>query len=167
MKNLTDDQKVKYTFLDIDDQLITDLINEIVEIGDQENNTSVIKGTATGYFSEGKCLSIFEKEIKTKLPIEIVKFVHIWSHILQGNDHVVPHNHLGMPDPENFLAFVFYLSAPEGAGELYFPAYDLELKPKNKMFVCFDMDVVHEVLPNHDPNILRISTAGNLRIFKN
>lgn len=163
---LTDDGKIKSKFLDIDQELIDGLISEIDELGDQENRRTNVQGNMTAYRTHSPHFAKLRKIVRKNLDFKIVKILDLWGHTLKGLDHILPHTHEGMWNPEEYGSFVFYLDVPEGSGELYFPTYDLELKPENKMFVYFNVDVLHEVLPNHDPNILRVSTAGNLQIVK-
>ena len=163
---LTDDGKIKSKFLDIDQEIIEGLISEINELGDQMNRTTNVQGSMTSYKTATLYFLKLQEIIKENLDFKIVDFVDFWGHILRGQDHILPHTHEGMKHPEQYASFVFYLDTSNGSGELYFPTYDLELIPQNNLLVLFDVDVVHEVLPNHDPNISRISAAGNLKILE-
>lgn len=154
---LTD--KIKFKFLNINQEIIDGLISEINELGDQMNRTTNVKGSMTSYHTATPYFLKLQEIIEENLDFKVVD---IWGHILREQDHVLPHHHAGMEHPEQYASFVFYLDAPEGSGELYFPTYDLELIPKNNLLTLFDVDVIHEVLPNHNPNISRISVAGNL-----
>jgi hypothetical protein len=163
---LTDDGKIKSKFIDIDQEMIDGLISEINELGDMERRRTNIRGHMTAYRTDSPYFTKLRQIVRDNLDFKLVKIFNIWGHVLTGMDHILPHEHGGMHNPEECGSFVYYLDVPEGSGELYFPHYDLELKPENKLFIFFDVDVLHEVLPNHDPNILRISTAGNLQILK-
>lgn len=170
MQNLSDDGKIKYKFLDIEDKLIDNLIEQIQKIGDQEYSQSIIKGAATGYDTHYGHFKTLKKVIKRNVPFKIKHFANIWAHMLTDNNYVTPHNHLEHPvdkiDWSTRKCFVLYLQAPEGCGKIYFNDYDLEITPLKKLFLYFEPDVFHEVLPNDAQNITRIACAGNLILAK-
>ena len=162
---LTDDGRIQEAFLDIDDQLIEDVINDIIEIGDEHDRQTAIQGTMTGYHTDTPAFNKLSDLIIESLDFTVEKMDNFWGHFLTGEDYIEPHHHQTEAKMFKYWkSFVFYLDVPEGSGEIYFPFYDLIKIPKKKQILVFDDDVVHEVLPNEDTDIVRYACSGNLLV---
>lgn len=95
-----------------------------------------------------------------------LKIIEIWSQIHYPRESTNLHNHAGFGFTH---AFVYYVSAPEGAGLLVFEFENgakYTIKPKiNDMYV-FPAWVKHKVCKNMS-NAIRISISGNLSPIQN
>lgn len=160
--NLTEDGKIKSTYLDIDQEMVDGLIAEIESQGRNKYHPTNIKGTMTSYRTTSPHFIKIRPLLKECLGFDC-QILDLWGHVLTGLEYIQPHVHSGMYDIENYGSFCYYLDVPEGSGPLYFADYDLEVTPQNKMLVYFDVDVVHEVSPNDELNIRRYTIAGNLK----
>ncbi len=166
---LTNDQKIKTKILDIDKNITDGTINEILETGDKQKHRTNIRGSMTDFRTTTPYLSVLKKIISENIEYEKFIIRNFWGHYLTGNDHISPHNHLWDGSTKEKIprakAFVFYIDVPVGSGEIYFNDYGIEILPKNNQLMLFDCDVMHEVLPNYDAKIKRISCAGNLTVL--
>lgn len=161
---LNEEYDIKYTFLDVDDELLIDLKNDIKEIGDCLFGSTNLTALMTNWKTETKSFSILENKIFEVVP-ECNKnsnYRNHWGAIYRDGDHAKPHTHEGGKHPDPDLSFTFYIDAPEGSGELYFPECDLTVIPENKMLITFSPRACHQVLPNSVSDIERILTAGNI-----
>jgi len=90
----------------------------------------------------------------------------IWSQIHHPRESTGLHNHVG---PVNVGSFVYYVSVPQGAGDLIFQFENdsyTAIKPEEGMALFFAPWVKHKVAKNMSSEI-RISVAGNLTQLQN
>lgn len=148
--------------LEVPTQLTENLLSDILNAGDQMYNKTNIQGTMTNYkfFETAKSFKELNKLIMEKVDIKGSKITDQWGHVLRDKDFVKQHTHIGID-----LAFCFYVNAPKGSGKLVFTDYNLYIEPKQNMLLVFDPSLYHEVLPNDDPNITRVTIAGNIVFY--
>jgi len=161
---LNEEWEIKSTFLDVDDELLINLKNDIKQIGDCLFGTTNLSGLMTDWKTKTESFLLLENKISKVLP-ELDKNINHhdhWGAIYRDDDYAKPHNHAGEDDSKPDLSFTFYIDAPEGSGELYFPDCDLTIIPEKKMLVTFSPLAYHQVLPNSVSGIERILTAGNV-----
>ena len=159
MWNYLNDE-IKYTFLDVSDELLKDLESDIRKRGDEVYRTSNVKADMTNWSIDVESFKMLESIISKKMNREI-SYQNHWGIIYRDGDHAIPHSHDGgevNPD----MSFVFYVNTPEGSGILHFCDYDIFLPPEKNMLVTFNSTVKHEVFPNTVSGIERVATAGNV-----
>ena len=85
-----------------------------------------------------------------------------WLLIYKGDDETLPHNHIkvGSSKVDNLVA-IYYISAPEGSGALYFPKRDFHVNPEDNLLVVHRADEIHGVRANTTPDIERICLVVN------
>ncbi len=150
---------IKYTFLDIDDKLSSEIENDIRESGDQVFRQSNAKADMTDWKSTFKSFAALEEKINQATNKKCIYDNH-WGLIYRDGDHATPHNHDGEGDLS--FSFIFYVSTPEGSGELHFVEDDIFVTPQKNMLVTFNCRASHQVFPNTVSGIERIATAGNV-----
>lgn len=155
---------IKYTFLDIDDNLSSEIENDIRESGDQVFRQSNAKADMTDWKSTFKSFAALEEKINQATNKECIYDNH-WGLIYRDGDHAIPHNHRGRGDDDGakvLFSFIFYVSTPEGSGELHFLENDIFVTPQKNMLITFNCQAFHQVFPNTVSGIERIITAGNV-----
>ena len=90
---------------------------------------------------------------------EEVNVFNWWVMKYKGDDHVEEHGH---GSRVQWVA-VYYIDAPHGSGELYFPDINVSIKPKTGMLVIHPADLVHGVRKNSFPDIERYNMVVNFR----
>ena len=158
-KSLSEKYDIRYTFLDIDDDLLHKLEDDIRKRGDEVYRTSNVKADMTDWKTQLQSFFKLESEISKKINKEIVYDNH-WGLIYRDGDHAVPHNHGA--ETQIDLSFIFYIKTPEGSGVLHFLEEDIYVEPEKNMLIVFDPRVMHEVFPNTVSGIERVVTAGNV-----
>ena len=156
---LNEKYDIKYTFLDIDDKLSSEIENDIRESGDQVFRQSNAKADMTDWKSTFKSFAALEEKINQATNKACIYDNH-WGLIYRDGDHAIPHNH----DVEGDMSFsfIFYVSTPEGSGELHFVEDDIFVTPQKNMLIIFNCQASHQVFPNTVSGIERIATAGNV-----
>ena len=158
---LDDEFDIKYTILDIEDELLDRLEDDIRKTGDKVYDRSNVKGTMTPWRTHLKSFFELEKHIANVLDFT-PQYINHWGLIYRDGDYAKPHLHQPEDDPTINKSFVFYISTPEGSGEIHFVNNDIYLTPQRNMLVVFNDNAIHEVLPNTISGIERIATAGNI-----
>jgi len=166
-KSLSEKYDIRYTFLDIDDDLLHKLEDDIRKRGDEVYRTSNVKADMTDWKTELKSFFKLESEISKKINKEIVYDNH-WGLIYRDGDHAIPHSHgtetqkiLDGESPPD-MSFIFYIKTPEGSGILHFIEEDIYVEPEKNMLIVFDSRVMHQVFPNTVSGIERVATAVNI-----
>lgn len=169
MWNYFGDYNIKSTFIDIDDKVLDEISICITNLYEQLPKKDASQKITPNSFNFGFERSVekhssilhLEKRISEKFSEEVLFKVH-WSKIYKRGQTLPVHNHATTGVTPNEFAFVFYVDAPEGSGQLVFPDLGIEITPKEKMFVMFDNSYNHEVLPSTCEE--RIITSGNIKV---
>jgi hypothetical protein len=151
--------KIKYTFLDATDELLEQLTKDIKNTGDKQSGTTNVYAHMTDWRTRLRSFDTLSKLVLSALDIDskTVEDFEQWGLLYKDNDCAKPHAH----DPADY-AFVFYIDAPEGSGEIHFHDIDYTLTPQKNMLVAFEGTAIHEVYPNTISGIERVATAGNI-----
>lgn len=105
------------------------------------------------------------KLVQKKLESIIKKPVQLkqhWFNRYMDGDVIESHYHAAA----NWVTS-YYFEAPEGSGPLNFPDENETIYPYTGLFVAHPGWMLHEVLPNTDPNIVRYNFVANWGYPKN
>lgn len=141
-------------------------IDEIIKLGDSQNNTTHVKASMSHWriWNESnvfnKLLDNILDFINKNYPNQENKykyeFKEVWGATYKKGDYSNKHHHL----PAR-TSFVYYLKETRNATPLIFPKKDLQIFPKDDLLVVFPSNIFHKVPPKLDDD-LRICLAGNL-----
>lgn len=118
--------------------------------------------TYSPYFLGDDSFDFLKDMIDTKVRDilqEDLDVLNWWVMKYKGNDHTDEHDHR----PFARWVAIYYIDAPSGSGELYFPHINVTIKPETGMLVIHSADLVHGVRKNSSPDIERYNMVINYK----
>ena len=153
------------------DSLKDELVSVLENYEDQQNRTSNVKATMTGWNITSPQIERLKKyvsnEIDKSLPY-CIKMVNagqpalkliwkdFWGNVYHKGDYAKVHNH-----SPAMCSFVYFLKTKWYNSPLIFKEFGERVRPKEGKFVVFPGHIRHHV-PKHRYNETRMTLSGNL-----
>ena len=153
----------------LDDPMMNDiLVEEIKKCGDKHDHKTNVKAYMTDWQMADKpgfdrlankvidiANHISQKYYNCKVAL-LVK--DMWGMIYKKNDYAIVHDHWPA-----LWSGVYYINAPKGSGDLYWPQLKKSMTPQKNTVVLFDGYLRHGVKPNRSDDE-RIAVSFNLHL---
>jgi hypothetical protein len=156
---------VKTTNLILSDETIKDITNNItmdasnsVRVSDVNSNTTSSQTYSPARWKDSYYDDLFNQIDFVVNPDKNLKLYSSW--VMKYTDT----QKTGVHDHKTFNTVgIYYISAPEGSGVLYFPKLNIEIKPSTGLLVIHNAKLKHGVRANTIEGIERFCAVLNYR----